>query len=91
MASNPIQYGRVSLLSSVIKGGPAVWLSLFLMGAGNIAGGQIVKGLIFLIIQVAAFVFFPSLSLRDWVKKHRRKSGTKSWEYMNTLKATAHR
>ena len=46
-----------SLLSALKNGGPMVWLSCLVMGLGNIFAGQIVKGLLFLLIEVAVIVF----------------------------------
>ena len=46
-----------SLLNSLKNGGPLVWLSCLIMGLGNIAAGQIVKGLIFLAIE-AIFIWY---------------------------------
>jgi len=36
-----------SLWSALKNGGPIVWLSCIVMGLGNFATGQIIKGLIF--------------------------------------------
>ena len=58
MASNSTQNSRTSLYTSVTRGGPVVWLSLFIMGAGNIAAGQLLSGIIFLLIELAALIFF---------------------------------
>ena len=41
-----------SLLSALTNGGPVVWLSCLIMGLGNFAAGQFIKGLIFLAIEV---------------------------------------
>ena len=46
-----------SLLSALQNGGPVVWLSCLIMGLGNIAAGQIVKGIIFLAIEIVFFAF----------------------------------
>ena len=46
-----------SLLNALKNGGPLVWLSVLIMGLGNIAAGQIVKGLIFLAIE-AIFIWY---------------------------------
>ena len=51
-AKNP-----TSLLNALKNGGPLVWLSVLIMGLGNIAAGQIVKGLIFLAIE-AIFIWY---------------------------------
>lgn len=39
-------------------GGPAVWLSALLMGLANVFSGQIIKGVLFFIIEVAFLCFF---------------------------------
>jgi len=50
--------GKAGSLGSALKnGGPIVWLSCLVMGLGNIFAGQIVKGLLFLLIEVAVIVF----------------------------------
>ena len=46
-----------SLLSALKNGGPVVWLSCIVMGLGNIFAGQVVKGLLFLLIEAAVIVF----------------------------------
>ena len=46
-----------SLLSALQNGGPVVWASCLVMGLGNIAAGQIVKGIIFLAIEIVFFAF----------------------------------
>ena len=46
-----------SLLSALQSGNPMVWLSCLIMGLGNIMAGQIIKGLIFLLIEVGIIVF----------------------------------
>ena len=46
-----------SLLSALKNGGPIVWLSCLVMGLGNLLAGQIIKGLLFLLIEVAVIVF----------------------------------
>ena len=52
----------VSLLSAIKNGGPVVWLSCLVMGLGNILAGQIVKGLLFLLIEagIIAFLVIPN-------------------------------
>ena len=50
--------GKAGSLGSALKnGGPIVWLSCLIMGLGNIMAGQVVKGLLFLAIEVAVIVF----------------------------------
>ena len=41
-----------SLLSALKNGGPIVWLSCLVMGLGNFAAGQFIKGLLFLAIEI---------------------------------------
>ena len=45
------------LIYALKNGGPIVWLSCLIMGLGNFAAGQFIKGLIFLAIE-AAFLGF---------------------------------
>ena len=45
------------LIYALKNGGPIVWLSCLIMGLGNFAAGQYIKGLIFLVIEVV-FVGF---------------------------------
>ena len=50
--------GNAGSLGSALKnGGPLVWLSCLIMGLGNIAAGQYIMGLLFLVIEVAGIVF----------------------------------
>ena len=46
-----------SFLSALKNGGPLVWLSCIIMGLGNIAAGQFIKGLLFLAVEVGVFAF----------------------------------
>ena len=46
-----------SLLSALANGGPLVWLSCIIMGFGNICAGQVIKGLLFLAVEVGVFAF----------------------------------
>ena len=46
-----------SLLSALTNGGPLVWLSCLIMGLGNIAAGQFIKGLLFLAVEIGVFAF----------------------------------
>ena len=50
-----------TMRNALTRGGPVAWLSCLVMGFGNIMGHQIIKGLIFLIIEVAYlwFMFTP--------------------------------
>ena len=45
----------VSLLDAISRGGPIAWVSCLVMGLGNILGGQIIHGLVFLAIEAAFF------------------------------------
>ena len=46
-----------NLLYALQNGGPMVWLSCLIMGLGNIMAGQIIKGIIYLLIEVGVIVF----------------------------------
>ena len=46
-----------SLLSALQNGGPMVWLSCLIMGLGNIMAGQVIKGLLFLLVEIGIIVF----------------------------------
>jgi len=46
-----------SLGAALKNGGPLVWVSCLLMGAANIFSGQILKGLIYLAIEVGVFAY----------------------------------
>ena len=46
-----------SLLFALGNGGPLVWLSCIIMGLGNIAAGQFIKGLLFLSDEIGVFAF----------------------------------
>ena len=52
---------KISLLSAIRNGGPVAWISMIVMGLGNFASGQFVKGLIFLAIEIGfgVFMFLP--------------------------------
>ena len=47
----------VSLMTALAHGGPIVWLSCLIMGLGNFAAGQFIKGLLFLAIEIAVIAF----------------------------------
>ena len=49
--------GDSSLITALKKGGPIIWLSCLIMGLGNFAAGQIIKGVLFLAIE-AAFIYY---------------------------------
>lgn len=58
--------GDNSLLSALKKGGPIIWLSCLIMGLGNFAAGQMIKGLVFLAIE-AAFIYYMYNSGLYWL------------------------
>ena len=58
--------GSTSLLTALKKGGVLVWLSCLIMGLGNFAAGQIIKGLIFLAIE-AGFIYYMYNSGLYWL------------------------
>lgn len=58
--------GNNSLLSALKNGGVIVWLSCLIMGLGNFAAGQIVKGVLFLAIE-AAFIYYMYTNGLYWL------------------------
>ena len=65
-----------SLTYALCNGGPITWISTVFMGFGNLCAGQLIKGLMFLFIQVAflGYMFFmPSTNISGgglfWLKK----------------------
>ena len=60
-----------SLLCAVKNGGPLVWLSMIIMGFGNIMAGQVIKGLLCLGLEVLFFVYMFGLETGGmyWLKK----------------------
>ena len=52
-----------SLLTALRNGGPKVLLSCIIMGLGNILAGQVIKGLIFLLIEIGIIVYLSAFSL----------------------------
>ena len=46
-----------SLAAALKNGGPTIWLSCLIMGLANILNGQIIKGLIFLAIEIGVIAF----------------------------------
>ncbi len=58
--------GNAGLLTALKKGGALVWLSCLIMGLGNIAAGQFIKGLMFLAIE-GAFVYYMASSGLHWM------------------------
>ena len=55
-----------SLLSALKNGGVIVWLSCLIMGLGNFAAGQMIKGLLFLAIEVI-FIYYMYNSGLYWL------------------------
>ena len=55
--------GSTSLLTALKKGGVLVWLSCLIMGLGNFAAGQIIKGLLFLAIEVGFIAYMYNSGL----------------------------
>ena len=49
-----------TLLAALKNGGPVVWLSCLIMGFANIVSGQVIKGLIYLAIEIGVIVFLTS-------------------------------
>ena len=58
--------GNASLTTAVKNGGALVWASCLIMGLGNIAAGQYIKGLMFLAIEIA-FVFYMATNGLHWL------------------------
>ena len=58
-----------SLTSALSNGGVVVWLSCLVMGLGNFAAGQFIKGLMFLAIEAAYVVFMvlPKIGGLYWL------------------------
>jgi len=48
---------KTGLMKSLKNGGPIVWASCLIMGLGNFAAGQFIKGLIFLAIEIG-FIYY---------------------------------
>ena len=58
--------GSTSLQSALKSGGPVVWASCLVMGLGNFAAGQYIKGLLFLAIEIA-FLYYMVTSGFNWL------------------------
>ena len=58
--------GSTSLPTALKNGGIVVWLSCLIMGLGNFAAGQFVKGLLFLGIE-AAFIYYMYTNGLYWL------------------------
>jgi len=52
-----VEKNPYSLRNALSLGGPKVWLSCLIMGLGNILAGQILKGILFFLVEVALIVF----------------------------------
>ena len=50
-----VQKNPYGLLKAIAGGGVITWLSMFVMGLGNICAGQFIKGLLFLAVEVLFF------------------------------------
>ncbi len=46
-----------SLTAAITQGGPIIWASCLVMGLGNFAAGQYLKGLLFLAIEIAVIAY----------------------------------
>ena len=88
-AANPYSLG-----SALKNGGPIVWLSCLIMGFGNLMAGQIIAGLLLLIIEAAFVVFLllpeggiyylkmlPSLGWKPMEEVYNEQLGI--YEYVN--------
>ena len=58
--------GQVNILKALKDGGILVWLSCLIMGLGNFAAGQFIKGLLFLGIE-AAFIYYMYTNGLYWL------------------------
>ena len=58
--------GSTSLPTALKNGGILVWLSCLIMGLGNFAAGQFIKGLLFLAIE-GAFVYYMATNGLYWL------------------------
>ena len=62
MNSYPIDWERLYLMTKAITKGDAVTkLSMLVMGLGNLAHKQIVKGILFLAVEIAYLLFMICL------------------------------
>ena len=74
--------GDSSLKAALTKGGVLVWLSCLVMGLGNFAAGQIIKGLLFLAIE-AGFVYYMVNSGFHWLSMLPSLGDTATQEVWN--------
>ena len=49
-----------TMLNALKHGGPLVWGSCLVMGLGNLASGQIIKGLLFLAVEIGVILFMTA-------------------------------
>lgn len=59
------------LLAALGKGGPIVWLSCLIMGFGNFCAGQIIQGLIWLLVE-GIFIYYMAFAPQSgsyWLSK----------------------
>ena len=49
-----------TIANALKHGGPVVWGSCLIMGLGNLAAGQIIKGLLFLAIEIGVILFLTA-------------------------------
>ena len=74
--------GNASLSTALKKGGAMVWLSCLIMGFGNFAAGQFVKGLMFLAIE-CAFIYYMATSGLHWLSMLPSLGDTATQEVWN--------
>ena len=55
-----VQKNPYGVLKAIAGGGPIVWLSMLVMGFGNICAGQFIKGLLFMAIEALFFMYMFS-------------------------------
>ena len=58
--------GNASLITALKNGGIVAWASCLVMGLGNFAAGQFIKGLMFLAIEIA-FIYYMATSGMHWL------------------------
>ena len=74
--------GNASLSTALKNGGVLVWLSCLIMGLGNIAAGQFIKGLMFLAIEIA-FVYYMATNGMHWISMLPSLGDTPTQEVWN--------
>ena len=65
---------------AITKGDAVTKLSMFVMGLGNLAHKQIVKGILFLAVESAYLLFMIS---SPWAAVRRKRCGTRPRVFMN--------